>query len=88
MNLNLLPSYVVFRVLARAKVSIEDMLKQFVASYIKEYNLYRFTITGLEEKLNKHYGFKLPAAIIKSTVLKFNPIKSAAFYTIVRVRRK
>lgn len=75
MKENLLPSYVVFRVLAKAQVTIEEILKQFIASYIKEFRLYRFTISVLEDKLNKYYGFKLPAAIIKSVVSNFENIK-------------
>lgn len=80
---NLLPSYVVFRVLAKAKVTIEDILKQFIASYIKEFNSYRFTISILEDKLNKYYGFKLPGVIIKSVVGTFENIKiDRGHYTV------
>lgn len=75
MKENLLPSYVVFRVLAKAQVTIEEILKQFIASYIKDFRLYRFTISVLEDKLNKYYGFKLPAAIIKSVVSNFENIR-------------
>ncbi|MBD5436262.1 MAG: hypothetical protein HDR36_07115 [Treponema sp.] len=67
MNKNLLPAYSVFRVLANSKKSLKDVLKSFVATFIKEqYKKNTFMISDLANKFNSYYGFNIPNTIIKN----------------------
>lgn len=69
MKRNLLPAYVVFKVLANETTSIKEVLLAFITSFIKnEYKTNTFLINNFAPKFNEYYGFKIPTTVIKSVL--------------------
>ncbi len=74
-NTKLLPSYVVFKCLAESKKNEYDMLNHFILVYLKQNNLYKFTIVQLQKQINEYYGFNLPVSLIKQSIKGISGIR-------------
>ena len=69
MNNNLLPAYVVFRVLGNQKTSIKEVLISFMTSFIKnDFQRNTFLINDFTPKFNSYYGFNIPSTVIKNVL--------------------
>ena len=66
-----LSALAVFGVLSHTRTDIFDVLKSFISYVIKEEKLTCFTANEMAIKLNKHFDFDLPDAVVETAARRF-----------------
>jgi len=68
----LIASLAVFRELYDKHKDIYDVLREFLITFIFDHNIKSFTVTSLTQQFNNEYHFKIPEAVIKTSLKKLS----------------